>query len=96
MKPIFFLSISFAAALQGQTVLVKPYVQPGDGSTLGAVDVKVLTWVTDAKPGKFTVEYAPKGQAMKTVVPVASGFIAGESLMGILIALLIVMGVLAK
>ena len=72
MKPIFFLSISFAAALQGQTVLVKPYVQPGDGSTLGAVDVKVLTWVTDAKPGKFTVEYAPKGQAMKTVVPVAT------------------------
>lgn len=36
------------------------------------------------------------GLAEKTVVPVASGFIAGESLMGILIALLIVMGVLAK
>jgi len=34
--------------------------------------------------------------AEKTVVPVASGFIAGESLMGILIALLIVLGVLAK
>jgi putative OPT family oligopeptide transporter len=33
--------------------------------------------------------------AEKTVVPVASGLIAGESLMGILIALLVVMGVLA-
>ncbi|MBI5381882.1 MAG: OPT/YSL family transporter [Opitutae bacterium] len=34
--------------------------------------------------------------AEKTVVPVASGLIAGESLMGIVIALLIVFGVLAK
>jgi uncharacterized oligopeptide transporter (OPT) family protein len=34
--------------------------------------------------------------AEKTVVPVASGLIAGESLMGILIAMLIVSGVIAK
>jgi len=34
--------------------------------------------------------------AERTVVPVASGLIAGESLMGILIAMLIVTGVLAK
>jgi uncharacterized oligopeptide transporter (OPT) family protein len=34
--------------------------------------------------------------AEKTVVPVASGLIAGESLMGILIALLIVAGILGK
>jgi OPT family oligopeptide transporter len=34
--------------------------------------------------------------AEKTVVPVASGLIAGESLMGILIAFLVVTGVLAK
>jgi uncharacterized oligopeptide transporter (OPT) family protein len=34
--------------------------------------------------------------AERTVVPVASGLIAGESLMGILIAVLIVTGVLAK
>ncbi len=33
--------------------------------------------------------------AEKTVVPVASGLIAGESLMGILIAFLIVSGVIA-
>lgn len=33
--------------------------------------------------------------AEKTVVPVASGLIAGESLMGIVIALLIVSGVIA-
>jgi uncharacterized oligopeptide transporter (OPT) family protein len=34
--------------------------------------------------------------AEKTVVPVASGLIAGESLMGILIAFLVIIGVLAK
>jgi uncharacterized oligopeptide transporter (OPT) family protein len=33
--------------------------------------------------------------AEKTIVPVASGLIAGESLMGILIAVLIVAGVIA-
>jgi uncharacterized oligopeptide transporter (OPT) family protein len=38
--------------------------------------------------------FAPK-LAEKTVVPVASGLIAGESLMGILIALLIVAGVIS-
>ncbi len=34
--------------------------------------------------------------AERTVVPVASGLIAGESLMGFLIAALIVMGVLGR
>ena len=34
--------------------------------------------------------------AERAVVPVASGFIAGESLMGIAIAILVVLGVLAK
>lgn len=34
--------------------------------------------------------------AERTIVPVSSGFIAGESLMGIAIALLVVLGVLAK
>lgn len=34
--------------------------------------------------------------ADEAIVPVASGLIAGESLMGIVIALLIVTGVLAK
>jgi uncharacterized oligopeptide transporter (OPT) family protein len=34
--------------------------------------------------------------AQRTVVPVASGFIAGESLMGVAIALLIIAGVLTR
>ena len=34
--------------------------------------------------------------AERSVIPVSSGFIAGESLMGILVALLVVLGVLDK
>ncbi len=48
-----------------QTVLVKPYVQPGDGAALTGTDVKVLTWLTDQKPGEFTVEYGLAGQPMR-------------------------------
>ena len=45
-----------------QTVLVKPYVQPGNGASLDGTDVKVLTWITDQKPGEFTVEFGTAGQ----------------------------------
>ena len=49
-----------------QTVLVKPYVQPGNGSTLQGADVKVIAWVTEQKPGDFSVEFAVKGGPMRT------------------------------
>ncbi|MCF7643640.1 hypothetical protein IMW66_16190, partial [Acinetobacter johnsonii] len=35
-----------AGPAAAQTVLVKPYVQPGDGAALGKADVKVLCWLT--------------------------------------------------
>jgi hypothetical protein len=56
-----------AAPLSAQTVLVKPYVQPGDGRALSGADVKVLSWVTDQKPAEFTVEYGVKGRPMQAV-----------------------------
>jgi predicted phosphodiesterase len=46
----------------GQTVLIKPYVQPGDGSTLSGSDVKVISWFTDPTPGEFTIEYMLPGE----------------------------------
>jgi len=52
-----------------QTVLVSPYVQPGNGSTLQGADVKVIAWLTDQKPGDFTVEYSLAGGLAKTVKP---------------------------
>lgn len=51
-----------AGPAPAQTVLVQPYVQPGDGSRLGPADTKVICWVTDQVPGDFTVEYSVSGQ----------------------------------
>ena len=58
--------VAYATGAIAQTVLVKPYVQPGNGAALGGTDVKVLTWLTDQKPGEFTVEFSVPGQPMQT------------------------------
>jgi predicted phosphodiesterase len=50
-------------------ILVKPYVQPGNGSGLGKSDVKVLCWFTEQKPGEFVVEYEVPGRPVGTVTP---------------------------
>lgn len=57
MKRLLFLTLLPHAALHAQTVLVKPYLQPGDASAIGTTDSRVLTWVTDAKPASFHVEF---------------------------------------
>ena len=61
-----FLRLTLALTTLGattfaQTVLVKPYVQPGNGVSLEGTDVKVIAWLTDQIPGEFTVEFGPKG-----------------------------------
>lgn len=48
------------------TILVKPYVQPGDGSGPSTADVKVLCWLTDPVPGDFVVEYDVPGKRKRT------------------------------
>jgi acid phosphatase type 7 len=59
---------ALVAAAPAQTVLVKPYLQPGDPPA--DTDVKVLTWVTDQKPGTFVVEYGWRGiPAVKSATP---------------------------
>ena len=71
MKILLFAvaSLLFPSSLLAQTVLVKPYVQPGNGSTLTGADVKVIAWLTDQTPGEFTVEYAVAGGPMLAVKP---------------------------
>ncbi len=69
MNRLVLLAASIATAAHAQTVLVKPYVQPGDGPALTGKDVKVLTWVTDQKPGNFTVEFGWAGEKNKTATP---------------------------
>lgn len=60
-------------------------VVPGSNSIAMFLGAALAEWIRRKWPGL----------AEKTVVPVASGLIAGESLMGIFIAMLIVAGVLA-
>ncbi len=60
----FFAAI--ASLLHAQTVLVAPYVQPGNGATLSGTDVKSLVWLTDQTPGEFTVEYGLSGKPART------------------------------
>jgi acid phosphatase type 7 len=70
MKSPGLLILAACAYASGQTVLVQPYVQPGDGATLTGSDVKVLTWLTDQKPGAFTVEFGWEGApGVRTAVP---------------------------
>lgn len=68
---LFLLSVVLIhpVRLPAQTMLVAPYLQPGDGSKLGASDVKVIEWWTDQKPGDFIVEYAVGDAPPRTFVP---------------------------
>ena len=51
---ICYLLIS-AQVLEAQELLVKPYLQPGNASTL-TKEEKVLIWQTDSVPGNYTVQ----------------------------------------
>src|SRR5688572_21674728 len=51
---IYYLLFA-AQILQAQEVLVKPYLQPGNVSTL-AKEEKVLIWQTDSVPANYTVQ----------------------------------------
>ncbi len=54
-----------ATPLRAHTILVAPYVQPGNGSTLAGADVKTIAWLTDQTTGEFVVEYSESGAAMR-------------------------------
>ena len=58
-----------ASTATAQVVLVKPYIQPGNGSSLATGDVKVIRWLTDQVPGDFAVEYGVKDKPLATVKP---------------------------
>jgi len=47
--------VAIAARVYAQTVLVQPYIQPGD-----VPNSMTVIWLTDQTPGDFTVEYGPK------------------------------------
>lgn len=71
MIRIALLSALLIVPARAQSILVKPYIQPGDGPTLTGSDVKVLTWVTDQKPAEFNVTYGWRaGGPVKAAVAV--------------------------
>jgi predicted phosphodiesterase len=65
-RVVLCLAVVVAAPVlvSAQQVLVKPYLQPGDGSKLEGRDVKVIAWLTDATPGDFTVEADVGGRSV--------------------------------
>jgi predicted phosphodiesterase len=68
-RRIAVLASLCAFSASAQTILVQPYLQPGDGSVLGATDVKVIAWMTDANPGEFKVEYGTTTRLDKSASP---------------------------
>ncbi len=69
MRHVLLLAVAALAlcteTAASQTILVLPYVQPGDGSKLDSIDTKVICWMTDQVPGEFSVEYSINGGAVK-------------------------------
>ena len=52
-----------------QKMVVQPYLQPGNGSSLEGTDVKIITWITDQIEGDFLVEFLAVGGEVKTTIP---------------------------
>lgn len=65
LRAFCLLLLLLAAPLRAQTILVAPYVQPGNGSTLAGADVKTIAWLTDQTAADFVVEYSVTGAAMR-------------------------------
>ena len=57
--------------LFAQQILVRPYLQPGNASTLSS-EQKVLIWQTDSVPGNFTVRYFLHGPSTQNKIVNAS------------------------
>jgi len=55
-----FLFCIVPVLLPAQTILVQPYIQPGNAATFSK-EQKVLIWQTDSVPGNFRVTYQLKG-----------------------------------
>jgi predicted phosphodiesterase len=65
---ITLFTIILLGTLSGQSILVTPYLQPGNGSTLSPTDVKVIAWMTDDTPGSFTVEVSLAGAEATQII----------------------------
>ena len=91
------LGVALALAERFAPRRVKPFVPSASGLGIALVTPgsNAISMFLGSLVAEGVRRWRPK-LAERTIVPVSSGFIAGESLMGIAIALLIVMGVLSR
>lgn len=77
---LFFCFFLFLAGFPAfsQRILVPPYLQPGNASTLSK-EVKVVMWQTDSVPGTFVVQYAP-GTTLEGAAKVSMAKISSDAL----------------
>ncbi len=64
--------------VNGQEILVQPYLQPGNASTLSK-EQKVVIWQTDSVPGTYKVEFAP-GPSLASAKKVSNARISSTPL----------------
>jgi acid phosphatase type 7 len=74
------LALAPGSPLPAQTVVIRPYVQPGNGAELGAADVKVVAWLTDQTAGDFRVEFGPTTAFGSVTAPARVSLGASEKL----------------
>jgi len=93
----FLLGIALVLAERWAPRKVRPFVPSASGVGIAMV-IPGYNSIAMALGGFIAEMIKRKNPALadRAVVPVASGFIAGESLMGVFIAVLIAVGVLAK
>jgi len=65
MVVFLFAAMVWAGSHSGlaQTLLVRPYLQPGPDVAADGLDSKIVNWITNEKPGQFRVEYGWSGSA---------------------------------
>ena len=61
--------VALAGSLSAQNVVIKPYVQPTESVATSEKDAKLITWVTDQKPGEFTVQFGATPSLGSSVRP---------------------------
>jgi acid phosphatase type 7 len=61
LSQLINITVIGISELNAQTFLIKPYIQPGNTSSLSR-EGKIVIWETDSVPGKYSVTYALEGE----------------------------------
>lgn len=69
MKIFLLATLLFSPVLPAQSVLVRPYVQPGESSKRPGTDSKKILWLTDQVAGEYSVEFSSENVPANTVLP---------------------------